>query len=64
LIHLAQFSDYILKAAQEYKPNYVARYLLDLSKLFNSYYNNTNKKITESNSALALVFAVKQVIKN
>lgn len=64
IIHLAQFSDYISKAAQEYKPNYVARYLLDLSKLFNSYYNNTSKKITESNSALALVFAVKQVLKN
>ena len=64
LIHLAQFSDYIYKAAQEYKPNYVARYLLDLSKLFNSYYNNTNKKITDSNSALALVFSVKQTLKN
>lgn len=64
LIHLAQFGDYISKAAQEYKPNYVARYLLDLSKLFNSYYNNTNKKITDSNSALALVLSVKQVLKN
>jgi arginyl-tRNA synthetase len=64
LIHLGQFSDYISKSAQEYKPNYIARYLLDLSKLFNSYYNNTNKKITDSNSALALVFAVKQVLKN
>jgi len=64
LIHLSQFSDYIAKAAQEYKPNYIARYLLDLSKLFNSYYNNTSKKITDSNSALALVFAVKQILKN
>ena len=64
LIHLGQFSDYISKSAQEYKPNYIARYLLDLSKLFNSYYNNTNKKITDSNSALALVFAVKQVLRN
>ncbi len=64
LIHLAQFSDYISKAAEEYKPNYVARYLLDLSKLFNSYYNNTDKKITENNSSLALVSCVKQVISN
>ncbi|MCK9467631.1 MAG: arginine--tRNA ligase [Candidatus Absconditabacterales bacterium] len=64
LIHLAQLSDYIFKSAEEYKPNYVARYLLDLSKLFNSYYNNTSKKITDSDSALALVFAVRQVLKN
>lgn len=64
LIHLAQFSDYISKSAEEYKPNYVARYLLDLSKLFNSYYNNTDKKIIENNFSLALVFCVKQVISN
>ena len=64
IIHLAQFGDHISKAAQEYKPNYVARYLLDLAKLFNYYYNNTDKKIIESNSSLALVFAVKQILKN
>ncbi len=64
LIHLAQFSDYVSKAAEEFRPNYVARYLLDLSKLFNSYYNNTDKKITENNSSLALVFCIRQVISN
>lgn len=64
LIHLSQFSDYIWKSAHEYRPNYIARYLLDLSKLFNSYYNNTSKKITDSDSALSLVLAVKQVLKN
>ena len=64
LIHLAQFQDFILKAAKEYRPNYVARYLLDLSKLFNSYYNTTSKKLVESNSWLALVNSVKQVLAN
>jgi arginyl-tRNA synthetase len=64
IIHLAQFSDYITKAAEEYKPNYVARYLLDLSKLLNSYYNNTDKKIVENSESLALVGAVKQVLSN
>ncbi len=64
LIHLAQFQDFILKAAKEYRPNYVARYLLDLSKLFNSYYNITSKKLVESNSWLALVNSVKQVLAN
>ena len=64
LIHLDQFQDFILKAAKEYRPNYVARYLLDLSKLFNSYYNTTSKKLVESNSWLALVASVKQVLAN
>jgi len=64
LIHLAQFQDFIVKAAKEYRPNYVARYLLDLSKLFNSYYNTTSKKLVESNSGLALVNSVKQVLAN
>ena len=58
------FQDFILKAAKEYRPNYVARYLLDLSKLFNSYYNTTSKKLVESNSGLALVNSVKQVLAN
>ncbi len=64
LIHLAQFSDYISKAAEEYRPNYVARYLLELAKLFNSYYNNTDKKIVENKSSLALVTCVQQVLSN
>lgn len=64
IIHLAQFSDYISKAAQEYKPNYIARYLLDLAKLFNYYYNNTDKRIIDSNSSLAIVSAVRQVLSN
>jgi arginyl-tRNA synthetase len=64
LIHLAQFSDYISKAAEEYKPNYVVRYVLELAKLFNSYYNNTDKKLVENKSSLVLVSCVKQVISN
>ncbi len=64
MIHLSQFQDFILKAATEYRPNYVARYLLDLSKLFNSYYNTTKKKIVENNSSLALVSSVRQVLAN
>ncbi len=64
LMHLAQFGDHISKAAEEYRPNYVTRYLLELAKLFNSYYNNTDKKIVENKSSLALVACVKQVISN
>ena len=63
-MHLDQFQDFIVKAAKEYRPNYVARYLLDLSKLFNSYYNTTKKKIVENNSSLALVSCVRQVLSN
>lgn len=64
LMHISQFSDTISKAAEEYRPNYVARYLLELAKFFNSYYNNTDKKIVENKSSLALVACVKQVLSN
>ena len=38
LLKLAEFSDVLEKAAQEYKPNFVARWALELAKLFNTYY--------------------------
>lgn len=38
LLHLAQFPDAVQKAAQSYKPNYIARYALDLAQLANAYY--------------------------
>lgn len=51
LLHLAQFSDTVQKSAQTYKPNYIARYCLDLAQLFNSYYHN-HKIIDETNPQL------------
>ncbi len=67
LLHLAQFEKNILLAAQEQKPNIVARYCLDLVKLFNNYYQK-HKILTDdeqlSNARISLVNAVKQTLGN
>ncbi|PID34778.1 MAG: arginine--tRNA ligase, partial [candidate division SR1 bacterium] len=70
LIHLAQLEKTVQKSANEYKPNYIARYVLELAKLFNSYYQK-HKIIQEDptqkpleHARLALVKATQQVIAN
>lgn len=68
LVHLAQFPEIVQKSAVSYKPNYVARYCLDLAQLFNSYYqkhkiiDETNIQLT--NQRLGLIQAIKQVLVN
>lgn len=70
LVHLAQFSKIIQKASKEYKPNYVARYLLELAKLFNNYYQKhkviqeDEDKKTLQNTRISLIQAIQQVIAN
>ncbi|MBI2634199.1 arginine--tRNA ligase [Candidatus Peregrinibacteria bacterium] len=39
-VHLSKFSEYIVLAASEYKPNIIANYLYDLAQKFNSFYNS------------------------
>lgn len=67
LILLAQFGDYVELASKEKKPNLMARYCLDLVKLFNNYYQK-HKILTDdqslSNARVWLVWAVKQVLHN
>ena len=68
LLKLASFEEEVQKAANEYKPNYVARWCLDLAQLFNSYYHN-HKIIDESNVELSkarlhLLHSILQVMKN
>lgn len=70
LLHLAQLEKTVQKAAKEYKPNYIARYILELAKIFNSYYQkhkiiqeNKEQKNLE-NARIILVQAVQQVIHN
>jgi arginyl-tRNA synthetase len=67
-LQLAQFSEEIQKAAQSYKPNYIARFCLNLAQLFNSYYHH-HKIIDEENpelskARLVLIQAVQQVLAN
>ena len=68
LLKLASFEEEVQKAANEYKPNYIARRCLDVAQLFNSYYHN-HKIIDESNvelskSRLHLLQSILQVMKN
>lgn len=68
LVYLAQFNEAVQKAASEYKPNHIARYVLDLSKLFNNYYQK-HKVIQDTDkeleiARLSLLFCVQQTLHN
>ena len=65
LVLLQEFPGVILKAAETYKPNLVARYVLDLARLFNKYYQHV--KIVQDDPVLQaarmeLVIGVRQVL--
>ncbi len=64
---LSNFKDIIVKSAENYKPNIIANYLIDLAKDFNEFYNNI-KVVTDdpdqTKAKIALVYCVSQVIKN
>jgi arginyl-tRNA synthetase len=40
LITLARFAEQVKRAAEDYRPSYLARYLLELAKNFNKFYHN------------------------
>ena len=68
ILKLAWFEEEVQKAANEYKPNYVARRCLDVAQLFNSYYHN-HKIIDENNEELSkmrliLLQSILQVMQN
>lgn len=65
--HLGRFSDLLVDATQQYKPHILARYLLDLAQMINSFYVShpvlQNDKELEK-ARLALITAVKTVLEN
>jgi arginyl-tRNA synthetase len=64
---LSKFPGIIEEAANNYKPSLITNYLLDLTKLFNRFYDSINVLNTEPklrDSRLALILAVKQVLSN
>ena len=67
LVMLSEFESVIDKASREYKPHLLARYVLDLAKTFNNYYQKC-KIITDdealSDARLSLLLGVQQVLKN
>jgi len=69
LLKIAEFHQTIKKSANDYKPNNIARFTLELAKLFNNYYqkhkisqeNKINKPLEEVR--LSLVNSIKIVLK-
>ena len=65
--HLGRFSDILLDATHQYKPHILARYLLDLAQMINSFYVShpvlQDDKDLEK-ARLALITAVKIVLSN
>jgi arginyl-tRNA synthetase len=64
---LAEFPEVVDGAAGELAPHMIAFYLKDLAALFHSYYNAERMLVDDpalSNSRVALVAAVRQVIRN
>ena len=64
---IADFPEVIKKSAKDYKPNYITRFLLDLSQLFNEFYHKEpilqDDKDMEK-ARILLVYCVNQVLKN
>lgn len=64
---LSNFQQTIEKSGQDYKPSIIARYLLDLARLFNEFYQTTpiiNGEKSLKNFRLGLTYSVKQVLEN
>jgi arginyl-tRNA synthetase len=58
LLLLASFPELVQKSAEEYKPNIIARFALNLAKQFSSYYHQSkildenNKEVSDARLAL------------
>ena len=64
---LYRFPEVVLRAAEEYAPHYIANFLIELARSFNSFYAHTqivNKEDKESPYKLALTEAFSVVMKN
>jgi len=64
---LYRFSEVVARSAYEYEPHYIANYLIEVARSFNSFYgNNTIVSKSDSNSGykVALTSAFAMVMKN
>lgn len=64
---LSEFASVVAKASENYQPSLVARYVLELARTFNSYYQKY--KIVQEDKDLeivrvSLVSSIQQVLKN
>lgn len=64
---LYRFPEIVLCSAQEFEPHYIANYLIDLARAYNTYYGNTkiiDKEDSASPYKIALTEAFSLVMKN
>jgi arginyl-tRNA synthetase len=64
---LYRFPEVVSRASYEFEPHYVANYLIELSRTYNSFYGNTqiiNKEDPTSSYKVALTFAFSEVMQN
>src|SRR3989344_1679421 len=64
---LYRFPEVVSRSASEYEPHYIASYLIEVARAFNSFYGNTvivDTKDKTSSYKIALTFAFSFVIKN
>ncbi len=63
--HLANFSDVVMRSAEEFSPHYICHYLFELCQMFNSYYAKF-KIIGEPEEALriSIVHSVSNVLQS
>jgi len=64
---LYKFGEVVLRAASEYEPHYIANYLIEVARAYNSFYGNTmivNKEDKTSSYKIALTYAFSFVMKN
>lgn len=64
---LYRFPEIVFRASKEFEPHYVANYLIELARMYNSFYGNTqiiNKDDDSSPYKIALTSAFSVVMKN
>ncbi len=64
---LYRFPEIVFRSAEEFEPHYVANYLIDIARAFNTYYGNTkiiDKEDLTSPYKIALTLAFSLVMKN
>ena len=64
---LYKFPEVVFRAASEYEPHYIANYLIEVARAYNSFYGNTmivNKEDKTSSYKIALTYAFSFVMKN
>ena len=64
---LYKFPEIVLRSAEEFEPHYIANYLIEIARAFNTYYGNTkiiDKDDLMSPYKIALTLAFSLVMKN